>query len=128
MVCKIDTTIRVKEQTYRAIVKTRGAFEQTFGRKLTLDDAMFLAASYINIAYEEFQGLLREGLLEIVIEKDGSYGVRLMNLDKIAQIILPRVVTAFENVQGMLKRKEQKIPVFEEREMPNNETQYVLIV
>ena len=107
----MDTSIRVKEATYKTIVKTRGAFEQTFGTKLTLDEAIFLAASYINIAYEEFQTLSREGLIGIVPEKDGSYGVRVTGLDKIAQRVLPRIITAFENMQTMLKEKEHKVPV-----------------
>lgn len=103
----MDTTIRVKERTYKTIVKTRGAFEQTFGVKLTLDDAMFLATSYMNIAYEEFQMLLREGLLEILPKKDGSYDIKLMSLDKITQRILPRIITAFKNFEAMLLEKDR---------------------
>ena len=109
---KMDTTIRVKEETHRAVVKTRGAFEQTFGVKLSLDDAMFLAASYINLAYEEFQKLWREGLIKIVVNKDGSFGVQFKDVDKISQKVLPRVMEAFKNFQTVLKaRKEQKAPL-----------------
>lgn len=106
-----DTTIRVRNSTYKTIVKTRGAFEQTFGKKLTLDETMFLAASYINLAYDEFQNLMRGNLLEIV-EKDGTYTVRLKGLNEITQKVLPRIITAFENFQAMLKTsEEQKKPI-----------------
>ena len=103
----MDTTIRVKEETYRTIVKTRGAFEQTFGTKLTLDDTMFLASSYINIAYELLQTLSRENLIEIVPEKGGSSSIKLGSLTQIAVESIPRIVTAFENFKDMLKDKGQ---------------------
>jgi thiamine kinase-like enzyme len=104
-----DTTIRVKSETYAAIIKTRGAFEQTFGMKLTLDDAMFLATSYISIVYELFQTLAREKLIEIVTEKNGSISVKWASLEQIAIESLPRIMTAFENFKAILKEKEQKI-------------------
>jgi hypothetical protein len=103
-----DTTIRVKSETYAAIVKTRGAFEQTFGMKLTLDDSMFLATAYISIAYELFQTLSREKLIEIVMEKNGSISVNWTSLEQIAVEALPRIMTAFENFKAILKAKEQR--------------------
>ena len=105
VVCVVDTTIRVTKPTYKTIIKTRGAFEQTFAVKLTLDEAIYLAGSYINIVYEEFQTLLREDLIKIVIEKDGSYNVKWTRLDEIAKRILPRVLVAFQNFQDMLEQK-----------------------
>lgn len=102
-----DTTIRVKDETHKAIVKTRGAFEQTFGIKLSLDEAMYLAASYINIAYEEFQTLSRAELVHIVNEKDGSFSIKFSGLDKIAEKVFPRLLEAFENFKKMVKDKER---------------------
>lgn len=75
---------------------------------MTLDDAMFLASSYINIAYEEFQTLLKDGLLKIVPKKGGSYDIKLMRLDKITQKILPRIITAFQQFEVMLQEKERE--------------------
>lgn len=106
----METTIRVKNTTYKTIIKTRGAFEQTFGAKLTIDDSIYLAGSYINIAYEEFQTLLRKDLIKIVIEKNGSYSVKWTGLDEITKRILPRILVAFQNFQDMLKEKE-KMPL-----------------
>jgi len=103
----VDTTIRVKDKTYKSIIKTRGAFEQTFGVKLTLDEAMFLATSYINIAYEEFQTLVRERLIQIATQEDGSPDIKWSSLDQIAQTVLPRILIAFENFQRMLKQKSK---------------------
>lgn len=102
-----DTTIRVKDETHKAIVKTRGAFEQTFGIKLSLDDAMYLAACYINIAYEELQNLRREDLVHIETEKDGSFSIRFSGMDKITAKVFPRLLEAFENFKKMVKDKEK---------------------
>lgn len=106
-----DTTIRVKEETYKTIVKTRGSFERTFGVKLSLDDSMYLASSYINLVYDEFQNLRKDDLIRIV-EKDGEYSVQLSGLNQIAQKVLPRVITSFKNFQEVLKAKSgQKEPL-----------------
>jgi hypothetical protein len=103
-----DTTIRVKDETHKAIVKARGAFEQTFGTKLTFDETIFLSASYINIAYEELQNLLREGLIKIAMEKDGTVGVEWSKLEQVTKQVLPRIIIAFENFKAMLTEKEER--------------------
>lgn len=103
-----DTTIRVKGETHKAIVKARGAFEQTFGSKLTLDETIFLSSSYINIAYEELQNLLRDGLIGIVVEKDGTFGVNWSKLEEVIKQVLPRIIIAFENFRAMLVEKEER--------------------
>jgi len=103
-----DTTIRVKDETHKAIVKARGAFEQTFGAKLTLDETIFLSSSYINIAYEELQKLLKKGIFEIVVEKDGTIGIKWRKVEEIAEQVLPRIIIAFENFKAMLTEKEEK--------------------
>jgi hypothetical protein len=102
----VDTTIRVKDETYTAIIKTRGAFERTFGMKMTLDEAMYLATSYINLAYEEFEILQQDKLVQIVTEKDGSINLKWSSLDKIVTKVLPRLLVAFENFKKMLNAKE----------------------
>jgi uncharacterized lipoprotein YehR (DUF1307 family) len=107
----VDTTIRVKDKTYKAIVRTRGAFEQTFGMKLTLDQVMFLAASYVNIAYEEFQTLSHKKLIEIVTENDGLLNIRWTKLEEILKEVLPRLMTAFLNFKKMLNEKEHESTV-----------------
>lgn len=103
-----DTTIRVKDETHKAIVKARGAFEQTFGAKLTLDETIFLSSSYINIAYEELQKLLKKGIFEIVVEKDGTIGIKWRKIEEIAEQVLPRIMVAFENFKAMLTEKEEQ--------------------
>lgn len=107
----VDSSIRVKEETYKTIVKARGAFEQTFGRKLSLDESMFLAASYVNIAYEEFQKLTTANVVKIFTEKDGSFQVKWANLEKILQEVLPRLMLAFANLKEILERKERMVEV-----------------
>ncbi len=102
----VDTSIRVKDETYKVIVKTRGAFEQTFGMKMTLDEAIFLAGSYINVAYDEFQALQRDNLLRIVTQKDGTIDLKWTSLEEIVTKALPRLLTAFENFKKMLNAKE----------------------
>ena len=104
-----DASIRVKEETYKTIIKARGAFEQTFGRKLTLDESMFLAASYVNIAYEEFQKLMTADLVNLVVEKDGTFQVKWVDLEKILLAVLPRLMSAFANLKGILEEKEEKV-------------------
>jgi hypothetical protein len=74
--------------------------------KLTLDDAIFLAASYINVAYEEFQGLQRDKLITIVSKKDGSIDIKWTALNKIVTKILPRLIVAFGNFKKLLNAKE----------------------
>lgn len=101
-----DTTIRVKDRTYREIIKARGAFERTFGYKLTLDETMFLSSSYISFAYREFQKLLQRGLLTVVDKDGGNFDIRLSGLREITQEVLPDVVEGFQNIKKMLKEKE----------------------
>jgi hypothetical protein len=94
----VDTSIRVKDETYKVIVKTRGAFEQTFGMKMTLDEAIFLATSYINVAYDEFQSLQKDNLLTI--------DLKWTSLEKVVTKALPRLLAAFENFKKLLNAKE----------------------
>lgn len=103
-----DTTIRVKDKTYREIIKTRGAFEKTFGYKLTLDDTMFLACAYISFAYEQLQKLLGKGLIQIV-EGEGTFNVKLSGLQEITNEVLPDVVTGFQNFKKYLEEKQTVI-------------------
>jgi hypothetical protein len=101
-----DSSIRIKDETYKAVVRTRGSFEQTFGMKLTLDDAIFLAAAYINVAYEEFQALQNDKLITIVTKKDGSIDIKWTSLDKIVTKVLPRLILGFGNFKQLLNAKE----------------------
>lgn len=101
-----DTSIRVKAETYQVIIKTRGAFEQTFGHKLTLDDAVYLAGSYINVAYDVYQELEKDGLMKIVPDKKGSFNIKWARVDKILDKGIPRLMTAFDNLKKMLSQKQ----------------------
>ena len=101
----MDTSLRVKGDTYESVVKCRGAFEQTFGRRLSLDETVFLASQYINIAYEEYQKLEQKHLIKTVLEKDGTLLVKWTELGKIVTEVLPRLMTAFGNLRIMLYRK-----------------------
>jgi hypothetical protein len=114
-----DTSIRVKDETYRSLVRARGAFEHTFGTKLSLDDAMYLAAYYTNLAYGELRNLLREDLVRIA-EKDGEYSLRFgvklsgpyeiarneISKNEIAQKALSRVIASFQNFRAILEARE----------------------
>jgi hypothetical protein len=106
-----DTSIRVKAETYKAIVKTRGAFEQTFGRKLTLDDAVYLAGSYVNIAYDIYQDLEKDGYIKVVPQKDGLFDIKWTRIDKILEKAIPRLMEAFQNLKKMLSQKESAVLV-----------------
>jgi hypothetical protein len=106
-----DTTLRVSEKTYDCIVRTRGAFEQTFGKKLSLDDAMYLAGSYVNIAYDVYKDLEREGLMNIVPTKDGSFNIRWTRIDNILEKGIPRLLTAFQNLKKLLEEKRATVTI-----------------
>jgi len=107
----MDTSMRVSEDTYKAIVKARGAFEQTFGKRLSLDETTFLAASYVNIAYEEYQKLEQKNLIKTVIDKDGSVEIRWTELGKIVSEVLPRLMSAFANLKLILGRKALSVKI-----------------
>ncbi len=102
---KMDTSIRISEDTYKNVVKARGALEQTFGRRLSLDETTFIASSYVNIAYEEFQKLEQQHLLKAIVEKDGSVEIRWTQLGKIVSEVLPRLMSAFGNLKLILDKK-----------------------
>ena len=102
----MDTSIRVKSETYTTLVRARGAFEQTFGRRLTIDETVYLSAHYVNIAYEECQKLERLHLLKIITERDGSLHIEWSDLGKIVTDVLPRLMKAYENLKKMLSKKE----------------------
>lgn len=106
-----DTSIRVKAETYRIIVKTRGALEQSFGRKLTLDDVVYLAGSYVNVAYDVYQDLEREGLVLIIPQKNGAFDIKWTRIDKILEKAIPRLMDAFQNLKKMLNQKEMTVSV-----------------
>jgi hypothetical protein len=108
---KMDTSIRVSDDTYKAIIKARGAFEQTFARRLSLDETTFIAASYVNIAYEEYQKLENQHLVKTVIDKDSSVEIRWTELGKIVNAVLPRLMSAFGNLKLILDRKALAIRV-----------------
>jgi hypothetical protein len=107
----MDTTIRVKDETHKSIVKARGALEQTFGRKLTLDETVFVSASYVNIAYEEFQKLEKKNLAKVVTEKDGSIEIKWTDLTQILIEVLPRLMNAFANLKRILDRKSHAFSI-----------------
>lgn len=101
----MDTSIRISEDTYTNIVKARGALEQTFGRRLSLDETAFIASSYVNIAYEEYQKLEQQHLVKTIVEKDGSVDIKWTQLGKIVAEVLPRLMTAFGNLKLILDKK-----------------------
>ena len=106
-----ETTIRVSEETYSTIVRTRGAFELTFGKKLSLDDAIYLAGSYVNVAYDVYKDLEKQGLVRIV-PKDDSFAINWSpRFDKILERAIPRIMGAFENLKKLLEQKRAVITV-----------------
>ncbi len=105
----MDTTIRVKDETHKSIIKARGALEQTFGRKLTLDETVFVSASYVNIAYEELQKLENKNLAKVILDKDGSIEIKWNDLSQIIAEVLPRLILAFQNLKQILNKKSQSL-------------------
>jgi len=103
----MDTTVRIGEQTHKELIKTRGAFEQTFGVKLSLDDTLYIATSYINVIFEEYLKLMLEGLIRIDENKNGTVIVTMNNYNQIAQKVMPRLENAFKVLQNALITKEK---------------------
>ena len=104
----MDTSVRVKEATYMTTIKARGALEQTFGKKLTLDQTIYLATSYATLIYEIFQPLMKEGQIIITTNKNGTPSVRWSDLDIIARKALPAILVAFMDFQKILEQKPEE--------------------
>jgi hypothetical protein len=100
------TSIRVSDDTYRMIIKTRGIFEQMFKRKLSLDDTVYLSSRLISFIYETVQKLQAQERIAITELPDGSLKVEgLKSVDD----VVPEVINEFTEINKKLAEKEKEI-------------------
>lgn len=103
------TSIKVSNDTYEMIIKTRGIFEQLFRRKLSLDETMYLSARLISFIYENVQRLQAQNRIKIHEVSAGTVNLEgLENMQAIVQEITPDVVDEFTDINQKLAEKEKK--------------------
>lgn len=99
------TSMRVSEDTYKMVIKTRGLFEQLFKRKLSLDDTVYLSSRLVSFIYEMFQKLDAQNLIEIIEVADGT--LRLEGVGRISEV-LPDIIDEVTEINDKLAEKEKK--------------------
>jgi hypothetical protein len=100
------TSIRVSDDTYRMIIKTRGIFEQMFKRKLSLDDTVYLSSRLISFIYETVQKLQAQERIAITELPDGS--LKVEGLKSVDDVVL-EVINVFTEINKKLAEKEKEI-------------------
>jgi len=98
------TSVRITDDTYRMIIKTRGMFEQLFKTKLSLDDTVYLSTRLISFIYETVQRLDAQNLINIKEMEDGS--IKLEGIENV-QGALPGVVEEVTEIKDKLAEKEK---------------------
>lgn len=99
------TSMRVSEDTYRMVIKTRGILEQLFKKKLSLDETVYLSSRTISFIYELFQKLDAQNRIKIVDVGDGSLKLeRLEEVDEVFQDVVDEVT----EIKDKLAEKEKK--------------------
>ena len=99
------TSMRVSEDTYKMVIKTRGILEQMFLRKLSLDDTVYLASRLISFIYETVQKLDNQNRIKIVEVGDGA--LKLEGLEDVTDI-LPNIIDEVMEIKDKLAEKEGK--------------------
>lgn len=102
----VGTSIRVSDDTYKMIIKTRGIFEQLFTRKLSLDETVYLSSRLISYVYETGQRLAAQGRIKILATEDGS--LRLQGVENLNDL-LPQIINEFSEINEKLAEKEKKV-------------------
>lgn len=97
------TSIRVSDETYKIIIKTRGILEQLFMQKLSLDDTMYLSSRLVSFIYETFRKLEARGRIKIVEVEDGK--LSLEGLENVRGI-MPEIISEIMEIKGKLAEKE----------------------
>jgi len=97
--------MKVSEDTYKMVVKTRGIFEQLFKRKLSLDDTVFLNSRLISFIYETVRKLEAKDKIKLLDVGDGS--LKLEGAGNIG-VVLPDIIEEFMEINQKLAEKEKK--------------------
>ena len=100
------TSMKVSDDTYNMVVKTRGLFEQLFKRKLSLDETIYLASRLISFTYETVQRLNAQDKIKIVESKVGS--LKIEGFDDVSPEVLPEVIDEFTEINDKLTDKKKK--------------------
>lgn len=97
--------MKVSEDTYKMVIKTRGIFEQLFKQKLSLDETVYLSSRTISFIYELFQKLDAQNRIKIVDLGNGSLKLeRLEEVDEVFQDVVEEVT----EIKDKLAEKEKK--------------------
>lgn len=111
-----QTSMKVSENTYKTVIKTRGIFEQLFGKRLTLDETVYLSSRTISLIYEIFQKLDAQGKIKIVDAGDGSLRLdRLEVSDDVFQDIIEEITEINDKLAEKEKEKLARLTVPTER-------------
>lgn len=102
------TSLRVSEDTYKMVIRTRGIFEQLFRRKLSLDETIYLSSRLISFVYETIQRLQAQEKIKIVEAEDGS--LELQGLENVREV-LPEIISEFTDINEKLAEKEKAVQV-----------------
>lgn len=105
-------SIRISDDTYKMIVKTKGMFEQMFKRNLSLDDTAYLSSRLISFIYETVQRLQFQNKIAITELPDGSLKVQgLESVNDIVRDSIPEIIREFTEIDKKLSEKEKTTPV-----------------
>lgn len=99
------TSIKVSADTHKAIIQTRGMFEQLFKRQLSLDDTIYLSSRLITSVYGNIQKLSALEKIRIQQSEDGS--LQIEGLDVVVSEILPDLIKEFTEIDNKLAEKER---------------------
>ena len=99
------TSMRVSEDTYKMVIKTRGIFEQLFKQKLSLDDTVYLSSRIVSFIYETIKKLDAQDQIKILEESDGS--IKLERLEDVDEVF-PDVIEEITEIKDKLAEKEKK--------------------
>lgn len=101
-------SIRISDDTYKMIVKTKGMFEQMFKRNLSLDDTVYLSSRLISFIYETVQRLQIQNKIAITELPDGSLKVQsLESMHDIVRDSIPEIIREFTEIDKKLSEKEK---------------------
>lgn len=97
--------MKVSEDTYKMVIKTRGIFEQLFKRRLSLDGTVYLSSTIISFIYETIKKLEAQDRIKIVGLDDGS--IKLEGLENVPEVF-PDIVDEFTEINQKLDEKEKR--------------------
>lgn len=102
----MSTSVRIKGDTYRTIIETRGILEQTFRKKLTIDDTIYLSSRLISFIYRTFQKLEAQNKIQISAGEDGT--INVTGVDEVMGEVAPEIVEEFTEINLKLGEREKK--------------------